>query len=65
VASVRYLAGVIERQSTDGNETVQVRMMPQVLRTGVQHGEHTMRAPRWRGSAAISSNVSEARNNRL
>jgi len=33
-------SGVIEIQSADWNETVQVRMMPQVLRPGVQHSKH-------------------------
>ena len=33
-------AGVIEGQSAGGNEAVQVRMMSQVLRPGVQHGKH-------------------------
>jgi hypothetical protein len=32
--------GVIERQPVSRNEAVQVRMMTQVLRPGVQHGEH-------------------------
>ena len=32
---------MIERQSAGGNETVQVGMMSEVLRPGVQHGKHT------------------------
>src|SRR5271157_198618 len=34
-------AGVIEGQSAGGDETMQVRMMLEVLTPGVQHGEHT------------------------
>ena len=34
-------AGVIKSQSAGGNEAVQVWMMSQVLRPGVQHGKHT------------------------
>ena len=31
---------MIEGESTGGNETVQVRMMAQVLAPGMEHGEH-------------------------
>ncbi len=34
-------AGVIKGQSTGWNQTVQVRVMSQILRPSVQHGQHT------------------------
>ncbi len=40
-ASDRDPAGVIKGQTAGGNERVQVWMMSQVLRPGVQHGKHT------------------------
>ncbi len=41
MTSGRDPAGVIKSQSAGGNEAVQVWMMSQVLRPGVQHGKHT------------------------
>ncbi len=56
-------AGVIEGHAAGGNETVQVRMMSQVLRQVCSTASTPMCAPRWRESAAISSRVSEAARN--